>query len=248
MDIPISVVEWEVFLPEQYKVKHFGGDAIAMNLLPADDFTTLASNDELDQVAQVAPGVSAPVQPGQVGGVVMDPQGAVIAGAKVKVTNLDRGITRIATTDSAGVWIVLGMPAGRLKIEAAALGFKTLSQNFAYNGTNAARFNFKLTVGEASTTVEVTAEAPLIDTSSAQVSNTFDTNNGSGLGNGRHGNNKGNQRQQQPASANVFNLQKKVVGVLPVRVDVPRAGASYRFARMLVLDEQTRLTFDYKTR
>ena len=29
MDVPISVMEWEVFLPEQYKVKDFGGDAIA---------------------------------------------------------------------------------------------------------------------------------------------------------------------------------------------------------------------------
>ncbi len=30
MDVPISVMEWEVFLPEQYKVKDFGGDAIAV--------------------------------------------------------------------------------------------------------------------------------------------------------------------------------------------------------------------------
>jgi hypothetical protein len=54
--------------------------------------------------------------------------------------------------------------------------------------------------------------------------------------------------QQNVASANVFNLQKKVSGVLPVRIDVPRAGASYRFARALVLDEETKLTFNYKTR
>src|SRR5439155_3512922 len=35
MDVPISLLEWELFLPEQYKVKDFGGDAIAANLLPA---------------------------------------------------------------------------------------------------------------------------------------------------------------------------------------------------------------------
>src|SRR5438445_12197180 len=35
MDVPISVLNWEVFLPEQYKVKDFGGDAIAMNEYPA---------------------------------------------------------------------------------------------------------------------------------------------------------------------------------------------------------------------
>src|SRR6266446_6411284 len=34
MDIPIDLLQWEVFLPERYKVKDFGGDAIAANLLP----------------------------------------------------------------------------------------------------------------------------------------------------------------------------------------------------------------------
>jgi hypothetical protein len=60
--------------------------------------------------------------------------------------------------------------------------------------------------------------------------------------------NKKRVEQAQQASANVFNLQKKVAGVLPVRIDVPRAGASYRFARALVLDEETKLSFNYKTR
>ena len=50
------------------------------------------------------------------------------------------------------------------------------------------------------------------------------------------------------ASANVFSLQKRVAGVLPVRVDVPRAGNSYRFVRPLVLGEETKLTFSYKTK
>jgi hypothetical protein len=53
---------------------------------------------------------------------------------------------------------------------------------------------------------------------------------------------------QMQASVNVFNLQKKVSGVLPVQVDVPRAGNSYKFARALVLDEETKLTFNYKTK
>ncbi len=45
----------------------------------------------------------------------------------------------------------------------------------------------------------------------------------------------------------MLDLQKRVAGVLPVRVDVPRAGNSYRFARALVLDEETKVTFTYKT-
>jgi hypothetical protein len=50
------------------------------------------------------------------------------------------------------------------------------------------------------------------------------------------------------ASANVVNLQRRVAGVLPIRVDVPRAGASYRFIRPLVLDEETKVTFRYKSK
>jgi hypothetical protein len=52
----------------------------------------------------------------------------------------------------------------------------------------------------------------------------------------------------QAPSQNVTNLQRRVSGVLPVGVDVPRTGTSHRFMRPLVLDEETTLSFRYKTR
>jgi hypothetical protein len=52
----------------------------------------------------------------------------------------------------------------------------------------------------------------------------------------------------QGASTNVLNLQKRVAGVLPVPIDVPRAGTSFSFVRPLVLDEETKVTFSYKSR
>ena len=60
-------------------------------------------------------------------------------------------------------------------------------------------------------------------------------------------------RKQQAAqinapSQNVYNLQRRVAGVLPVQVDVPRAGKSYRFVRPLVLEEETKITFQYKSK
>jgi len=39
----------------------------------------------------------------------------------------------------------------------------------------------------------------------------------------------------------------RVAGVLPIRVDVPRAGNSYRFLRPLVIDEETKVSFSYRT-
>jgi len=56
------------------------------------------------------------------------------------------------------------------------------------------------------------------------------------------------QEMENAASANVSSLQQRVAGVLPVAVDVPRAGNSYRFVRPLVLNEETKVTFTYKTK
>jgi hypothetical protein len=49
-------------------------------------------------------------------------------------------------------------------------------------------------------------------------------------------------------SQNAVNLQRRVAGILPVPVEVPRSGKSYRFVRPLVMDEETRITFQYKSR
>ena len=115
----------------------------------------------------------------------------------------------------------------------------------------------KLTVGEVSTTVEVTAAAPLIETTQAQVTNSFSgttlstyaatSDNGGGYSGKKDRDHRKEMFADNQASANVLDLQKRVAGVLPVRIDVPRAGNSYRFERALVLDEETKVTFTYKT-
>jgi hypothetical protein len=45
----------------------------------------------------------------------------------------------------------------------------------------------------------------------------------------------------------VLNLQRRVAGVLPVRIDVPRTGTLHRFVRPLVFEEETSVTFRYKS-
>ncbi len=49
-------------------------------------------------------------------------------------------------------------------------------------------------------------------------------------------------------SANVQSLQRRAAGVLPVRIDVPRAGTSHRFLKPLVVDEETVVQFRYPRR
>jgi len=267
MDVPISLLEWELFLPEQYKVKDFGGDAIAAYLLPMPVvengdtvLSTFSANGyvigglkhdkEFDRLQTFA---SLSAAPGQIGGIVVDPQGAVIPGAKVTVTSLVNGAMTTTTTDSSGQWLVnAGMPAGKVKLSATAPGFKTAQYRARNDPSRPSRYMMQLSVGESSSTVEVTAEAPLIETTQSQVTNTFSgtvQTTYADVSEGRKDRDekKAEQRAQNIPSANVLDLQKRVAGVLPVRVDVPRAGNSYRFARALVLDEETKVTFNYKT-
>jgi hypothetical protein len=56
------------------------------------------------------------------------------------------------------------------------------------------------------------------------------------------------KQEQNAASANVLNLQRRVAGVLPVAIEVPRTGTSFQFVRPLVLDEETKVTFSYKSK
>jgi hypothetical protein len=59
---------------------------------------------------------------------------------------------------------------------------------------------------------------------------------------------QGKAQANQAPSVNVQNLQRRASGVLPVRMEVPRAGTSHRFIKPLVIDEETRVTFRYKRR
>ena len=56
----------------------------------------------------------------------------------------------------------------------------------------------------------------------------------------------GQRQNSNELSLNVQSLQKRAAGVLPVRLDVPRAGRSHTFVRPLVMDEETRVAFRYK--
>lgn len=260
MDVPITVLNWEVFLPEQYKVKDFGGDAMNANLLPESfsvDGALVGYNGSSQSgsgrgvfhgfgfahKAVPAPAMappppppsSAPMVPGQVGGYVIDPSGAMIPGVRVSVKHLDTGVQRSAVTDSSGRWLVSGIPSGSISVSMGAPGFNSLTyQRLAYDANNPASFTSKLDVAAATESVEVRASSV---NDLAINSRDFERDL-----------KKQKDLAANSPSGNVLNLQQRVAGVLPVRVDVPRAGTSYRFVRPLVLDEETKLTFSYKTK
>jgi hypothetical protein len=237
MDIPINLLSWEVFLPEQYKVKDFGGDVIAANRVPApfrEEEYAMRAGESRDVEARMM------ALPGQIGGYVSDPSGAVIANARVTIT-APNGSSRSVSTDSSGRFVIGGMPSGAFKAKVEMPGFNTAVFDLNYNASQPSMYSFPLNLGAANESIEVSAQAAQIQTS--EMTNLP-----------LNGRNYAELQQlpsaapQQNASANVLNLQKRVAGVLPVPVEVPRAGTSFAFVRPLVLDEETKVTFSYKSR
>jgi Carboxypeptidase regulatory-like domain len=112
---------------------------------------------------------------GSISGTVTDPQGAVVSGAQVKATQIETATVLTSTSDTSGSFHFNLIPAGTYKIEVSAQGFKTAVQNnvLVSAGRDSGVGLMKLSVGDASTTVEVTSDAPLIETTQSQVTNTF---------------------------------------------------------------------------
>jgi hypothetical protein len=104
-------------------------------------------------------------------GQVVDPQGAVIINATVTATNVATGVSHSAKTTSSGNYTIPNLPPGTYDVKAEATKFSTgQSKNVKLNVGNQVDLNFSLTIGAASQTVEVSAEAPLIETTKTEVS------------------------------------------------------------------------------
>jgi len=117
--------------------------------------------------------VSAQITTGNVTGVVKDAQGGVVPGATVVLISEARG-TKSApvTTNEAGVYVVPNVTADRYTVEVSMDGFKTVRQtNIAVSGGDRVSVpTLTLQVGGATETVNVTAEAALVQSQSAERS------------------------------------------------------------------------------
>ena len=113
---------------------------------------------------------------GDLVGVVVDKTGAVVPNATVSVVNEATNIKASTTTNAGGEYHFSNLPIGTYDITASATGFgaETLKgYTIDLNKANNARITLGL--GEVATTVDVTDVAPAIDTTTAQVSTTYDT-------------------------------------------------------------------------
>lgn len=237
LDIPINLLTWEVLLPERLRVKQFGGNAIAAELVPPAVQTALVVEMDGGELMELntwsKPDLSS-LESGQIGGIVVDANGAVIPNAQVAVNNTQTGATFNARADAEGRWVASGVHPGAVKVRISAPGFKDTVYDLDLR-SEPVRLATTLEVGQVSEAVTVTADGASINTSQSDFKRIEEEQN------------KARLAALNAPSQNVFNLQRRVAGILPVRIDVPRSGKSYRFVRPLVLDEETRITFQYKS-
>src|ERR1700683_3900034 len=97
---------------------------------------------------------------GRMDGTVTDPQGAVITGAEVTVTQPATSQTFHVTTDEKGYWALPSLGTGTYRVTVTHAGFKAASNaNIVIDAGVPATVNIALEVGATTDTVEVTAGA-----------------------------------------------------------------------------------------
>ena len=113
---------------------------------------------------------------GTITGIVTDPSGAVIAGAKVTATRVETGVAQATVTTSAGTYTIPRLVVGTYNVVAEAPGFKSgTAEGITLDVSQERAVDFKLVVAGVTQQVEVTAAPPLINTTNATLAQVVST-------------------------------------------------------------------------
>ena len=113
---------------------------------------------------------------GGVAGVVRDSGGALVAGAKVRVKDVDRGTEIVVTTSSQGEYVANPLKIGRYNLTAEKGGFKkTTVGPVVVNIQEHPAVDITLQVGSISEVVTVTSQGPLLETETSDLGQVMDS-------------------------------------------------------------------------
>lgn len=108
---------------------------------------------------------------GSLSGTVYDASGAVVPNANVAIRNLDTGVLREIKADETGFWRMPSLPPGRYAVDVVAPNFGKLTRApIVVEPTVERTVDVTLRPGAVTEVVSVTAEAPLIEQTRAQLS------------------------------------------------------------------------------
>ncbi len=109
-------------------------------------------------------------------GTVTDPSGAAVVSATVQARDVDRGTVTTATTNEQGQFTLSQLPVGTYEVRVTGAGFQTsVRPGVTLVLDQVARLDFQLQVGQVSQTLEVNAEAPLLQTETTQLSTVIES-------------------------------------------------------------------------
>src|SRR5204863_39826 len=110
-------------------------------------------------------------------GLVFDAQQGVLPGATVTLQNAATGLTRETTTDAAGRYVFASVPpGGQYVLQTVLAGFATeRRENLTFNAGQRAVLNVTLKLSAVQETVTVAGDAPIVQTTSAEVSRTIES-------------------------------------------------------------------------
>ena len=113
---------------------------------------------------------------GAIVGSVRDPSGAVVTGAKVTVTDVDRGQSFSATTNESGEYVASPLHVGRWVVTVEYAGFKkAVSPPVEVNVQDRVAVNVTLQTGQVTELVVVTGTAPLLQTETSELGQVVDS-------------------------------------------------------------------------
>jgi outer membrane receptor protein involved in Fe transport len=119
---------------------------------------------------------------GRILGRVSDPTGAVLAGVKVTATNEATGVPREAQTNDSGDYGFPQVPVGTYTLSFDLTGFKTnIRKGVLVDLNQIVILNSTMQIGGTKETVEVSSEAPIVDTTSTQLGAVMDSRQVSNL-------------------------------------------------------------------
>jgi outer membrane receptor protein involved in Fe transport len=102
-------------------------------------------------------------------GTVQDPSGALIPGAEVTLTNQGTGAVLSSSSAADGEFVFSALPVGTYTLRIVGRGFKTyVNRNIELAASQVVRQPYTLQLGDVTETVSVDAEAPLVETASAE--------------------------------------------------------------------------------
>src|SRR5215472_9188000 len=108
---------------------------------------------------------------GSMKGIVTDPTGAPVPSSTVSTKNLETGTTRTASTDDAGRYLILSLPVGEYEVKVSKAGFQeAVRGGIKLAVGQEASIDFTLQLSEVSTEVRVLGDAPIVNTSTQDIS------------------------------------------------------------------------------